>query len=80
MSNPVFSVYDWVVFSVVMLISASFGVYYGFIGSRQKTAAEYLLADRSMGFLPVSMSLLATFYTGIVIQVRTFAFLLIKAP
>ena len=68
-SVPTFSAYDWLVFSLVMGFSAGIGVYYGFIGSKQKTTAEYLLADRSMGFLPVAMSLLASFFTGIYIQV-----------
>ncbi|XP_072025212.1 sodium-coupled monocarboxylate transporter 1-like [Amphiura filiformis] len=51
-----------------MGLSASIGIYYGFVGSKQKTTTEYLLAGRSMGFLPVSMSLLASFFTGIFLQ------------
>ncbi|XP_072026901.1 sodium-coupled monocarboxylate transporter 2-like isoform X1 [Amphiura filiformis] len=70
-SVPIFSVYDWVVFSLVMAFSASIGIYYGFIGSKQKTTTEYLLAGRSMGYLPVAMSLIASFFTGIYIQGQT---------
>lgn len=34
-------------------------------GGRQKTTAEYLLADKSMGVLPVSFSLMASFMSAI---------------
>ena len=50
---------DYLVVSVVLLISAAIGFYYAFTGGRQKTTNEYLFADRSVHWLAVSCSLLA---------------------
>lgn len=41
------------------------GLYYKMTGGRQRTTAEYLLADKSMGILPVSFSLMASFMSAI---------------
>ena len=67
--TAVFSVYDWIVFALVLGVSAGIGIYYAVMGGRQKTTKEYLLADKSMGYFPVAMSLLASLFTGIYVQV-----------
>ena len=48
MANKTFSVWDYVVFGVVLVVSASIGVYYGCTGGKQSTTREFLMADRSM--------------------------------
>ncbi|XP_072017918.1 sodium-coupled monocarboxylate transporter 1-like [Amphiura filiformis] len=68
MSSIVFSVYDWLVFSIILGVSVGIGIYYALIGGKQKTSKEYLLADKSMGAFPVAMSLLASLFTGIYVQ------------
>ena len=59
-----FSVWDYVVFSLVLLLSAAIGIFYGCTGGKQKTTKEFLMADRKMNFLPVALSLLASFMSG----------------
>jgi len=60
-----FSVWDYVVFGGVLAISASIGIYYGCTGGKQKTTSEFLMADRKMHLLPVTLSLLASFMSAI---------------
>ena len=43
-----FTVWDYVVFVAVLVISASIGVVYGCIKSRQKSTEEFLMANREM--------------------------------
>lgn len=57
---------DYVVFSIVLAFSAVIGIYYACTGGKQKTATEFLMANRQMGILPVSLSLLASFMSAIV--------------
>lgn len=47
-------------FSAVLI-----GVYYKMTGGRQQTTAEYLLADKSMGIMPVAFSLMASCMSAI---------------
>ena len=47
-SENSFSAWDYVAFVAVLAISASIGIVYGFIKSRQKTTEEFLMANRSM--------------------------------
>ena len=61
-----FSVVDYVVFSIMLLISALIGVWYGCgPGGKQKTTAEYLLANRKMRHFPVAISLLVSYLSAI---------------
>lgn len=61
-----FGVVDYVVFSIMMLISALIGIWYGCgPGGKQKTTAEYLLGDRKMSFWPVAISLLVSYLSAI---------------
>lgn len=62
-----FSTVDYVIFVVLLVASAGIGLYYAFSGGRQRTTQEFLLADRSMRCLPVSLSLLATFQSAVAI-------------
>lgn len=60
-----FVVWDYVVFVLMLVISAGIGVYYRFTGGKQKTTNEYFLADRSIPIWPVSFSLMASFMSAI---------------
>lgn len=61
-----FSVPDYVVFSLMMAVSAGIGLWYGCgPGGKQKTTKEYLLADRQMSSWPVAVSLLVSYLSAI---------------
>ena len=61
-----FSVVDYVVFSVMLLLSALIGIWHGCRpGGRQNTTAEYLLGDRQMKSWPIAISILVSFLSAI---------------
>uniref|UniRef100_A0A1A8H2S1 Solute carrier family 5 (Sodium-dependent vitamin transporter), member 6 n=1 Tax=Nothobranchius korthausae TaxID=1143690 RepID=A0A1A8H2S1_9TELE len=62
-----FTTVDYVIFAVLLVASAGIGLFYAFSGGRQRTTQEFLMADRSMSCLPVSLSLLATFQSAVAI-------------
>ncbi|XP_077409791.1 solute carrier family 5 member 6a isoform X1 [Vanacampus margaritifer] len=62
-----FTTVDYVIFALLLVASAGIGLYYAFSGGRQRTTQEFLMADRSMSWLPVSLSLLATFQSAVAI-------------
>ena len=56
---------DYVIFALVLGVSAGIGIYYAFCGTKQKSTKEFLMASRSMGVFPVTLSLLASFMSAI---------------
>ena len=58
-----FSVVDYVVFSVMLAGSLGIGLYFSIKGN--KTTADFLLASNSLKPLPVTLSLLATYFSSI---------------
>ncbi|KYO39274.1 sodium-dependent multivitamin transporter isoform X2 [Alligator mississippiensis] len=62
-----FAAVDYAIFGLVLALSMAIGLYYALSGGRQRTVREFLLADRSMGCLPVALSLLATFQSAVAI-------------
>lgn len=62
-----FTTVDYAIFVLLLVASAGIGLFYAFSGGRQSTTREFLLADRSMSCLPVSLSLLATFQSAVAI-------------
>ncbi|KAM4724560.1 sodium-dependent multivitamin transporter-like isoform 2-T2 [Anableps anableps] len=62
-----FTVEDYVVFALLLAASAGIGLYYALSGGRQRTTQEFLMADRSMRCLPVSLSLIASFQSAVAI-------------
>jgi len=62
-----FSVWDYVVFAVILAISSVIGLYYGCTGNKQNSTTEFLMAGRSMSVLPVALSLLASFMSAILL-------------
>lgn len=61
------SAWDYVILAIVLIVSILIGVYYRFVGAKQSTTTEYLLADRSMSAAPVAFSLMASFMSAITI-------------
>ncbi|XP_062415480.1 solute carrier family 5 member 6a isoform X2 [Pungitius pungitius] len=62
-----FTTVDYVIFAFLLVASTGIGLFYAFSGGRQRTTQEFLMADRSMSCLPVSLSLLATFQSAVAI-------------
>ncbi|KAI5632424.1 sodium:solute symporter family domain-containing protein [Phthorimaea operculella] len=57
---------DYLVFGVMLLISALIGIYFAFFASKkQNTTTEYLMGGKTMGMFPISMSLIASYISGI---------------
>lgn len=55
-----FDALDYVVFAVMLLLSALIGIYFAFFAKqKQNTTAEYLLGGKKIGIFPISMSLIA---------------------
>ncbi|XP_070579122.1 sodium-coupled monocarboxylate transporter 1-like [Ptychodera flava] len=63
-----FSIVDYLVFSGMLAISTLTGIYHGFAKGGQHSTTRYLLADKSMHFLPVAMSILVSFMSPLSIM------------
>lgn len=59
------SIYDYLVFALMLLCSTLIGLYFHLTGGKQRTATEYLLGDSNMGIGPVAFSLMASFMSAI---------------
>ncbi|TRY90855.1 hypothetical protein DNTS_020879 [Danionella cerebrum] len=66
-SASLFSVWDYVVFTLMLLVSASIGVYYGFCGAAHSSSADFLMGGRSLTAVPVALSLTASFMSAITV-------------
>lgn len=62
-----FTVVDYVIFGILLAASMGIGLYHALSGGRQRTTQEFLMADRSMHCLPVSLSLIASFQSAVAI-------------
>ncbi|KAI6079320.1 sodium-coupled monocarboxylate transporter 1 [Aix galericulata] len=62
-----FSLWDYVVFAAMLLVSAAIGIYYAFAGGGQKTSKDFLMGGRSMSALPVALSLTASFMSAVTV-------------
>lgn len=54
-----FTIIDYAVVGIMLLISCIIGMFYGFFGKKQKTSTDFLLGGSEMGTLPMSLSLAA---------------------
>lgn len=54
-----FTVIDYCVFVILLLLSSSIGVYFGFFSNKLKTAEDYLLGGHKMKSFPIAISLVA---------------------
>ena len=62
-----FTMYDYIVFAAMLIISITIGIYYAFFGSRQKTTKEFLMGNRNMKLFPIAISIMASFISAILI-------------
>lgn len=62
-----FTVWDYVVFALVLLISAAIGIYYAFKGSSRETSKDFLMGGRRMHAVPVALSLTASFMSAVTV-------------
>ncbi|XP_035777396.1 sodium-coupled monocarboxylate transporter 1-like [Anopheles albimanus] len=63
-----FGLYDYVVFLLMLLSCVMIGIYFGFLKKKAKKGeaeADYLVGNRQMKIIPVSLSLIASFISGI---------------
>ncbi|CAB3374350.1 Hypothetical predicted protein [Cloeon dipterum] len=61
-----FSFLDYFVFCSLMLTSAVIGVYFAFFAKqKQNTTKEYLMGGKNMGIFPITMSLVASYISGV---------------
>uniref|UniRef100_A0A0B6ZWN2 Sodium-coupled monocarboxylate transporter 1 n=1 Tax=Arion vulgaris TaxID=1028688 RepID=A0A0B6ZWN2_9EUPU len=65
MARHYFHYGDFIVFGATIVISIAIGIYYAFSGGRQRTTSEYLVGGRTMSFIPVAISLMASFESSI---------------
>ncbi|XP_014222934.1 sodium-coupled monocarboxylate transporter 2-like [Trichogramma pretiosum] len=64
MQSITFDWIDYLVFCTLLGVSLVIGLYFGFL-SKQDTTNEYLYGGKKMGCLPVAVSLLSSFLSGI---------------
>ncbi|KAJ6647651.1 Sodium-coupled monocarboxylate transporter 2 [Pseudolycoriella hygida] len=63
-----FGLTDYAVFIILLLISSGIGVYYAIKDRKaKKTARQFLTAERSLHWFPVSISLMASFQSSVTI-------------
>ncbi|KAG8229118.1 hypothetical protein J437_LFUL009587, partial [Ladona fulva] len=68
-SNPIqkiFSPLDYSIFAAMLLFSGLIGVYFAFFAKKkQNNTAEYLMGSKSIGIIPVAISLIGSCISGI---------------
>ncbi|XP_045700407.1 sodium-dependent multivitamin transporter [Phyllostomus hastatus] len=67
MVKPAFSLVDYVVFILLLVLSLAIGLYHACRGWGRHTIGQLQMANRKMSCLPVALSLLATFQSAVAI-------------
>eukprot|EP00064_Thunnus_orientalis_P009716 superscaffoldBa00001251_g9742 len=62
-----FVVADYVVFALMLVVSAAVGVYYAWSDRGQESSGDFLMGGRRLTALPVSLSLTASFMSAITV-------------
>ncbi|KAK4876630.1 hypothetical protein RN001_009136 [Aquatica leii] len=57
--SDLFSWFDYILFTGMLIISMAIGIYFGFFGKKQRTADEYLKGSKQMTVVPIAISLIA---------------------
>ncbi|KAH0550205.1 sodium-coupled monocarboxylate transporter 1-like [Cotesia glomerata] len=63
-SMQIFGIVDYVIFTLMLVSCGGIGIYFGFI-KKSTGEDEYLVGGRNMKTIPVSLSLIASFFSGI---------------
>lgn len=58
---------DYIVLIGFLLLSTAIGVYFAWSDRRQQTNKQFLTANKQLGWLPVSLSMMASFLSSIAI-------------
>ena len=58
---------DYLVLASFLVVSLGIGVYHAFSGGRQRTTTEFIMANRALGVIPTSISMLVSFLSAIMI-------------
>jgi Na+/proline symporter len=58
---------DYVILAAFLGVSLAIGVYHALTGGRQRTTAEFILADRQLKVIPTALSLFVSFQSAIAI-------------
>src|SRR6218665_6680 len=58
---------DYLILASFLGISLVIGLYHSLTGGKQKTTAEFILADRRLQVLPTAISLLVSFHSAILV-------------
>ena len=58
---------DYVILASFLAISLAIGVYHALTGGRQRTTAEFILANRQLKVIPTALSLFVSFQSAIAI-------------
>ncbi|XP_010998500.1 sodium-coupled monocarboxylate transporter 2 isoform X1 [Camelus dromedarius] len=67
MEVKTFSVWDYVVFAALFIISSGIGVFFAIKERKKATSREFLVGGRQMSFGPVALSLTASFMSAVTI-------------
>src|SRR5688572_18716579 len=56
---------DYLIFGGFLVISLAIGIYHSLTGGRQKTVAEFIMANRRLKVIPTTISLFVSFKSAI---------------
>lgn len=59
---------DFTLFILMLVFSSMIGIYFGFWGKKEDTPTEYLHGGKTMSTIPVAVSLVASFISGIMLM------------
>ncbi|XP_041364434.1 sodium-coupled monocarboxylate transporter 1-like [Gigantopelta aegis] len=59
------STWDYVIFALILIVSAGIGIFYAIKDRNRKSIQEFLMAGRNMSVAPVALSLVASFMSAI---------------
>ncbi|XP_069699580.1 sodium-coupled monocarboxylate transporter 1-like [Periplaneta americana] len=59
---------DYSIFALMLLVSTMIGIYFGFWGKKEDTPDEYLRGGKKMNLIPVAVSLVVSFLSGIAVM------------
>ena len=69
--NQGFHWLDYTLFAATLMVSLGIGIYQAFTGGRQKTTKEYLLGNRQLSTIPVSISMFMSYISAILVLGNT---------
>ena len=63
--------YDYLLFTLTLLIALGIGIYAALAGDKQRSTGEYLMGNRALGTLPVAMSMFMSYISAILVLGNT---------